>query len=248
MKLDLIQPDLFSHRDDVQCFFTKSNRHIAKLSSSGIEGLHLGLFSHGDEISVKKNYSFLFNEIEWNEDQIAVAKQIHGTRVMTVEEPGIYSDCDGFITKNEGLALGIQVADCAAVVLYEPAARIIAIMHAGWRGAVSGILIEGMNSIKSLGGDLSKLFAYISPCISLQNFEVGEEVASLFPESFCDYVSYDKPHIDLKGYLVSQLTAEGVLMNNIESSSGCTYGDDQFYSYRREGQNAGRMLALIKMN
>jgi len=247
MKLELIHPDIFSPFEDVQCIFTKANRHISSQKPGKIEGLHLGAFSHGDDVSVKENYSLLFDTLGWNEKHLAIARQVHGTHVMTVEEPGIYPDCDGLVTKKVGLAIGIQVADCAAVVLYEPEARVAAVLHAGWRGAVSGIVIDGLKSMMSLGGNTSKVLAYISPCISLQNFEVGVEVANLFPDEFCDYKSFDKPHVDLSGFVASQLKSKGVLEQNIESSNSCTFADNQFYSYRRERESAGRMLSLIKL-
>ena len=247
MKLDLIKPAIFSQFEGVQCFFSKANRQLTNRTTGAIEGLHLGLFSHEDSISVKENYSLLFDNIGWGDAHLAVAKQVHGNRVLIVQEPGVYPDCDGLVTKKVDLALGIQVADCAAVVLYEPEERIAAVLHAGWRGAVSGILVEGIHSIESLGGNASKIVAYISPCISLENFEVGLEVAKLFPDSFCDYINFDKPHVDLNGYIVWQLTSEGVPLNHIESSNKCTFADTQFYSYRRERENAGRMLSLIKL-
>lgn len=247
MKLEFIQPDIFSPLEGVQCIFTKANRHISTQKPGKIEGLHLGAFSHGDDVSVKENYSLLFDTLRWNEKHLAIARQVHGTHVITVEEPGIYPDCDGLVTKKVGLAIGIQVADCAAVVLYEPEARVAAVLHAGWRGAVSGIVIDGLKSMMSLGGNTSKVLAYISPCISLQNFEVGVEVANLFPDEFCDYTSFEKPHVDLSGFIASQLKSKGVLDKNIESSNSCTFANDQFYSYRRERESAGRMLALIKI-
>jgi YfiH family protein len=247
MKLDLIRPVIFSPFESVQCIFTKANRHISSQRSDKIEGLHLGAFSHGDDVSVKENYFLLFDTLGWDGNHLAIARQVHGTRVMTVGEPGVYPDCDGLVTNITGLTIGIQVADCAAIVLFEPEARIAAALHAGWRGAVSGIVFDGLNSMMNLGGDASKVLAYISPCISLQNFEVGAEVAKLFPDEFCDYTSFDKPHVDLSGFVASQLKSKGVLEKNIESSNHCTFAEDQFYSYRRERESAGRMLALIKI-
>ncbi len=246
MSLDLISPELFSLHDDVQSYFTLANRNKIEQENATVNGLHLGAFSHGEDPSVKKNYSLLFKSIGWDPDHLAIAKQVHSSHVKTVTAPGNYYDCDGLVTDQIGLAIGIQVADCAAVLLYEPKSRVIAALHAGWRGAIAGIISEGIQSIKNLNGDPSKLLAYISPCISLQNFEVGSEVANLFPEQFCDYTSFDKPHVDLSGYIKSQLLDEGLTNENIEKSDSCTFANDQFFSYRREKEKSGRMLALIK--
>lgn len=246
MRLDLIIPDIFAQREDVESYFTLANRNRIKQDNAIVNGLHLGAFTAEEDPSVKNNYSLLFKSIGWDPDHLAIAKQVHGSKVKTVANPGVYHDCDGLVTDQIGLAVGIQVADCAAVLLYEPEARIIAALHAGWRGATDGIIGEGIKSIRKLNGDPSKLTAYISPCISLQNFEVGTEVANLFPNQFCDYTSFDKPHVDLSGFLKSQLINEGLIDENIETSDSCTFANDKFFSYRRERDSAGRMLALIK--
>lgn len=246
MKLDLLKPNIFSQRNDVDSYFTLANRDNFRQKNANISGLHMGVFSHGEDLSVKNNYSLLFEAIGWDPNHLAIAKQVHGSEVKTVSTSGIYHDFDGLVTNQIGLAIGIQVADCAAILLYEPKSKVIAALHAGWRGAIAGIIGEGIKSIKKLDGDPSNLSAYISPCISLQNFEVGSEVANLFPKQFCDFESYDKPHVDLSGYLRDQLIKEGLVNENIETADHCTFASDQFFSYRREREGAGRMLALIK--
>lgn len=245
--IELIKPGIFSKQDKLESYFTLANRDRFNQDNAIINGLHLGAFSHGEDPAVKKNYAFLFKTIGWNPDELAIAKQIHGSVVKTVKNPGIYHDCDGLVTDQIGLAIGIQVADCAAILLYEPEVGIIAALHAGWRGAIAGIIGEGVNSIRNLNGDPSKLTAFVSPCISLQNFEVGSEVADLFPDQFCDYRNYVKPHVNLSGFLESQLMSEGLIKENIETSDDCTFESDKYFSYRREQDCAGRMLALIKI-
>lgn len=247
MSLDLLKPDIFTHHHDVESYFTLANRSNIKHDNSLVNGLHLGVFTHGEDPSVKKNYSILFESIGWDPNHLAIAKQVHGSHVKTVDAPGIYLDCDGLVTDQIGLAIAIQVADCAAVLLYEPESKVIAAIHAGWRGAIAGIIKVGIQSIKKLNGDPSKLVGFISPCISLQNFEVGPEVANQFPDQFCDYTSFDKPHVDLSGFIREQLINEGLESKNIEKSDSCTFDNNQFFSYRREREKSGRMLALIKI-
>lgn len=247
MKLELIKPEIFSRDNGVESFFTLANRDRIKQNKATVKGLHLGAFSHGEDPSVEQNYSTLFNAIGWDQDQLAIAKQVHGSNVRTVTKPNVYHDCDGLVTNQKGLAIGIQVADCAAILLHEPEAGVIAAVHAGWRGAIAGIISEGVKAMQNLEGEPSKIFAYISPCISLQNFEVGSEVANLFPKQFCDDTNFDKPHIDLRGFLKYQLMNEGISADHIETSESCTFADKQFFSYRRDKENAGRMLSLIKL-
>jgi copper oxidase (laccase) domain-containing protein len=99
-----------------------------------------------------------------------------------------------------------------------------------------------------LGVKPERCLAFISPCISVRHFEVGTEVADQFPDSFVDYEQYEKPHIDLKGFLQYQLEGAGVRREHIEVHPGCTVEDKQdYYSYRREGAMSGRMMGVIQL-
>lgn len=246
MKLELLIPTNILNCTGVESYFTEANRN--KLNPGApVNGLDLGVFSHGDREYIKKNYYQLFQQLNWDLDRLAIAEQVHGNHVIRVDEPGIYNQCDGFVTNMEELALGIQVADCAAVLLADPIKRVIAALHAGWRGAVSGIIENGIVEMKRLNGDPARMIAYISPCISMRSFEVGHEVAKLFPDQFCDYEQFDKPHVDLKAYITYQLIESGIPQSNIECATECTIENERFYSYRREQEHAGRMLALIKL-
>ena len=241
--MEIIEPSIFQDRK-VTALFTTVDRKDALT-------VHASDFGRSDELhksEIQKNYADLFTEAGLNEHSIALAKQVHGKRVEIVSEPGVYKQCDGLVTRLKGLVLGIRVADCAAILLADDNAGIITAIHAGWRGAEAGILPEGLKKMRSLGADPDQISAYVSPCISKARFEVGEEVAQQFPDRFADRKSYDKPHIDIKGYLLSQLEEFGVKRSRIELSHECTMGDSKFFSYRRERESAGRMLALIVLN
>lgn len=177
--------------------------------------------------------------------RLAVGKQIHGTEVFRVNESGVYEDSDGLYTTQPGIVLGIRVADCAAVLVADTKNGVIGAFHAGWRGAAGGIVLNGVKKMIQAGGEPRFMSCYISPCISLKNFEVGEEVAAKFPEQYCDYTSWDKPHIDLKKFLRSGLMEIGIPETNIEISPHCTMAETRFSSYRREKEKSGRMLACI---
>ncbi|HLR33376.1 MAG TPA: polyphenol oxidase family protein, partial [Fodinibius sp.] len=154
-----------------------------------------------------------------------------------------------FITTIPGLVLAIQVADCAAVLLWDASNHIVGAFHAGWRGAAAGIIPKGIQMMKRRGAEAGSLKAFVSPCISLQNFEVGPEVSALFPSSFIDEDHFQRPHVDLKGFIKSQLREQGIPASNIEVRGECTVdGRDSYYSFRREGAESGRMMALIRMN
>ena len=247
----VIRPQIFANIPHVDCFFTEANRdaEVLRKMKQSIPGLNFGLNSTAAEQEVEKNYTTFFNNIGLNSKNLSIARQVHDIEIKVVHKPGINDQTDGLITTKRGLALGIQVADCAAVLAVDsnPDHPVAGAFHAGWRGALKGIVPEGIAKMVQQGGDLRSIKVFISPCISVENFEVGNEVASEFPSEYCDRSSYAKPHIDLKEYLRSQLIDNGIQDQNIECSPYCTIRDDRFYSFRRERYKAGRMLGVIRL-
>jgi polyphenol oxidase len=177
---------------------------------------------------------------------MAVAHQVHGDRVAWVEAPGLVPETDGLITAKDGLTLGIKVADCAAILFCDPIAGVSAAVHAGWRGAVGGIHRNAIRMMTEAGCEPARIHAWISPCIGIASFEVGEEVAERFPERFVHRAGFAKPHVDLGGYLLQELENAGLSAPKIHFDGRCTVEHSElFWSYRREAQEAGRMMALI---
>lgn len=245
--IEIIHPSVFNPFADINALFTLSNRQVER-SKNGLEGLNFGI-NTTDSISViKKNRTILADVLEMNSDSFVFAEQVHGDHIEVVREPGFLKQTDGLITQYPNLILAIQVADCAAVFVADVENNIIGVFHAGWRGAAAKIASKGVKKMISMAEKEPTYFAYISPCISKKNFEVGPEVAVRFSADFVDYVSYEKPHINLKAYLRAELISVGVQEKHIEVSDTCTMDDAKFYSYRRERDKAGRMLACMYIN
>lgn len=238
-------PSWSSREDGVEAFFTTKNEDTFN-ADAVVPGLNTSLNSAQEEDIVQKNREMIYSQFDLDPHWVAWGKQVHSTRVQIVMAGGLHPDTDGLVTAVPRLALAIQVADCAAILLADPERRIIAAVHAGWRGAAGGIIPQAVQKMKSLRADASRIKAYISPCISLENFEVGAEVAEQFPDEFVDWESFKKPHVDLKGFVAGQLKEEGVPGNSIEVDPACTLErEHEFYSYRREKEKSGRMLGLI---
>lgn len=232
----------------VSAWFTLKNAEFLNTRNE-IPGLNLGFNTQVSSQEIEQNRGLLSNEIATPLSQIAYANQIHGTEIREVTKGGFAGECDGLITTTVGVALAIQVADCAAVLLCDKEQGVIAAVHAGWRGAVGGIIPKVLEIMTRKGTKVEQIQVYISPCISKEMFEVGEEVAEQFPNAFVDTKSFDKPRIDLKGFITHQLVELGVLDEQIECEAGCTVLDSTtYYSYRREREKSGRMMAIIKLN
>lgn len=245
MKLNIV--DVFGPVKNVSAYFTEANRE--NVNPAGIiPGLNLGYNTGAEKAEVDQNFKTLFSEIGWNAQNLAIAEQVHGTHIKIVDKPGTYQKCDGLITTKSDLAIGIRVADCAAVLIADPENKVIGAFHAGWRGAAENIIIKGIKLMIDVGGEVKNMIAYCSPCITEKNFEVGEEVAQLFPDQYVNRITYKKPHIDLQSYIRSQLLEMGLKNEHIEIVNKCTMNHQEFFSYRREREQAGRMLAMLKLN
>ena len=212
-----------------------------------ITGLNFGENTNTPLSVVKENLFKLYNEID-HSGNIALAEQVHGADAEVVSGAGYFTGVDALITRESNLLIGIKVADCAAVLVSDPVSGIIAALHAGWRGAASGILPNVIKIMVKEGAEAKHIHCYISPCLSLENFEIGEEVAERFSSPFIDRTIGEKPHLNLKAFLCQQLADAGIPPNHIELDERCTIDDTTFYSFRRERENAGRMLAFIKQS
>lgn len=245
--LSLIQPQLLQEDEEVHAWFTLKNPEFNS-EAQHIAGLNLGFNTPEDNEVIARNRLILLETLGLDKEWIAYADQVHSNRIRYVTQGGTYPSTDGLITQVPGLTLGIQVADCAAVLLWDADHRIVAALHAGWRGAAGNIVPRGIEKMIEHGAETPKMKAFVSPCLSLKNFEIGTEVADQFPDQFVDYQSYQKPHVDLKGFLKYQMIQSGIPDSHIEIREECTISEaDDFYSYRREGDKSGRMMALIQI-
>lgn len=242
----IYKPELLNDLSQVTAGFTLSGRQMVH-SESTIPGYNFGDNTPVPDEEIKTNIQHLFGEL-CHTGGIAMAEQVHGNKVKIVHQPGFYRGFDGFVSNTPNLLLGIKVADCAAVLIADPENGIVAAAHAGWKGAAAGITANTVKTMNNMGAELSKSRVYISPCISQSNFEVGEEVAQEFPDHLVDRTIGPKPYLDLRGFIFEQLTEAGIHQDHIQSDGRCTVRDNQFYSYRRERDRAGRMLGFIKLN
>lgn len=239
---ELLRPDLFNSLAGIVAGF--STRH-GGLSEAPYSSLNLGLSTGDNSDTVAQNRRRLFESLGFAADRLAIAGQVHGDRIKVVTEAGLFPGYDAMVTDVSGLLLCISAADCAAVLLADARAGILGACHSGWRGTVANITGQTVAAMQQKGAVPSQIRAYVSPCISARNFEVGPEVAAQFDPAFVLHPpGKPRPHVDLKGVLRAQLEAAGVTA--IEISPHCTYGEtDRFFSYRAEDGTTGRMMGFI---
>lgn len=209
----------------------------------GVFGQDMGINTSTPLDETRQNRADWLRGFGISHEELAYLKQVHGNKVLYVDKPGLYSDADGLITDVADLALGILVADCAAILAIDPIKGIAGAFHAGWRGAVSGIVTNGIKKMRAFGAE--EIYVWLSACIGTDAFEVGEEVAAEFPNEFVYREGFDKPHVDLKCYIKKQLEVLEIPVDHIQSDDRCTFENEIFYSFRRQKSKSGRMMAMI---
>jgi hypothetical protein len=187
--------------------------------------------------------------------------QVHSADAVIVREPweiGKGPHADAMATNVPGLALGILTADCAPVLFADAEAGVIGAAHAGWKGAISGVIESAIAAMETLGAKRGRIAAAIGPCISQANYEVGPEFPTRFrdadPANARYFVPSDRPEhfrFDLPGYVIARLQSAG--LTQVETINSCSYADEpSFFSFRRATHRGekdyGRQVSAILLS
>ncbi len=228
-------------------------------ASSGIfSGLNCGLGSSDQTEAVDLNRKRVAEAMEVDPVEMVGVHQVHSPNVVTVDAPlnGARPKADALVTNVPGLALTILTADCQPVLFADPDANVIGAAHAGWRGALDGVLEATLDTMESLGAKRENISAVIGPTISQAAYEVGPEFLDDFmaesPENarFFANGQGDRLQFDLPAFGLHRLRQANV--GNAEWTRHCTYSDaDRFYSYRRSTHaneaDYGRLISAIRL-
>ena len=237
-------------------FFTRKGG-----ASSGVfEGLNCGASSSDQADMVAINKRRAAAALDLGAESLFTVHQVHSSgvhRVTGPAEPGApRPKADGMVTDQPGIALGILTADCQPVLLADTKAGVIGAAHAGWRGALEGVLEATIQAMCDLGAHREDITAAIGPTISQKAYEVGPELLDDFLAEDQDNTRFfangrgDRYHLDLPGYGLHRLRKAGI--DRAEWVRHCTYSDpERFYSYRRathqKEADYGRLLSAIRL-
>ena len=228
-------------------------------ASSGVfAGLNCGLGSSDQSEIVALNRARVAQEMGLSADRLVTVHQTHSARAILADGPldAPVPEADAVVSRTPGLGLAVLTADCQPVLMADPEAGVAAAAHAGWRGALSGVLEATLEAMTGLGAERTRIRAVIGPSISQRAYEVGEEFFETFiaddPENtrFFANGAVGKYHFDLPGYGLARLRAAGV--GCALWTGHCTYTEpDRFYSYRRSchlGEaDYGRLISVIRL-
>jgi YfiH family protein len=227
-------------------------------ASSGIfKGLNCGTGSSDQHDAVTINRTRVANEMGVSLVALMGVHQVHSTKVVTVTQPTTdHPKADALVTATPGIALSVLTADCQPVLFADHEAGVIGAAHAGWKGALNGILEETLNSMEALGAARANTHVVIGPSISQTAYEVGPEFFKKFTSENPSFARFftnsknDKFLFDLPALGLYILLRAGV--RSAEWTRHCTYADtSRFYSYRRathcKEADYGRLIAAITL-
>jgi polyphenol oxidase len=209
------------------------------VSTGTYASFNCGLGSNEDRARVLQNRAFLAGSFGVAAGNLVVPYQAHTNVCETVTvpfSPDQVPRADAVVTATPGLLLGVSTADCVPVLFADPVARVVGAAHAGWRGALGGILQSTVLAMTALGAQPGNIHAVIGPAIRQPNYEVGPDLVAAFgPENarfFAPGTRDNHPMFDLTGYVAMRLKDLG--LQHVDDLGLCTYADEaRFYSYRR---------------
>lgn len=251
MTLEILTSDLLGSVK--HGFFTRKGG-----SSSGIfGGLNCGPGSSDQTQAVAMNRGRVADAMDVAQNDLLSIHQIHSPDVVSVTtREDAQTQADAMVTATPGLALGILTADCQPVLFADAQAGVVGAAHAGWKGALGGVLEATLDAMEALGATRETTSAVIGPCISQAAYEVGPEFFDTFiaadPDNSRFFASGngDRVQFDLPGFGLHRLRNAGV--GHAEWIGHCTYADaDRFFSFRRTTHHGeadyGRLISAIRL-
>ena len=221
--------------------------------------LNVGAGSRDDPVAIAENRRLAARAFGDPAPPLVTVYQIHSARAVTADGPwpGAPSLADAVVTTRPRLMLGALAADCAPVLIADGAARVVAAVHAGWRGALAGVVEAAVEAMAAAGARRESLVAAVGPCIGPASYEVGLEFLEAFtaasPDNACFFspgATSDKRQFDLPGFVLSRLAASGVGQAEWIGRDTCAEAD-AFFSNRRalhRGESDyGRLLSAIML-
>jgi YfiH family protein len=233
-------------------FFTRQGG----VSEGLYQGLNVGLGSHDEPEKVQENRRRVTQWFGLSADRLATVHQVHSPDVVVVDDnyDGNRPQADAMVTATPGFVLGVLSADCGPILFADAKAGVVGAAHAGWKGALFGVLENTIEAMVKLGASRERIAASLGPSISQDNYEVGPEYVARFTDidpAYADYFAATERQghalFDLKQFTIDRLTKAGVKAENLGL---CTYPDEhRFYSYRRTTHRAepdyGRQISAI---
>ena len=223
--------------------------------------LNLGMNTQDQQSTVEGNRSLLARAFGVNQEALVTPRQVHGSDILVINEPNddfshfLSVEGDAVITNQPNVMIGVCVADCTPILLCDPEKRVIAVVHAGWKGTAAKLVSKTVAGMESEFGSVpSRLHAAIGPCIQKCCYEVDEPVRKAFQQGGIDWDSCTelkspgKWQLDLGAANRQLLLMAGLSDHLIQLSEQCVCCHSElFFSYRRDKDESGRQMGFIML-
>ena len=234
------------------CFFSRKNGF-----SKGIyKGLNCGRGSKDKKKNIKKNLFYVAKKMEVERNKLILMYQTHSNKVVEIKK-GNYKKkvfADAMITKMKGFSLGVVTADCVPIVLYDLKNEIVGCIHAGWKGALLGVIKNTISKIKKISSD-NKIYAIVGPCIGKKSYEVDKNFYKMFLAKSKNNKIYfssknkKKKLFNLRKFVTDKLIKAKIKVDQVDRDTFTEKGN--FFSYRRScklnQKDYGRCISAICM-
>ena len=234
------------------CFFSRKGGFSKGLYKS----LNCGKGSKDNKKNILKNLNYVAKKMFVKKNKLILMNQTHSAKVIEIRESNCKKkiNSDAMITKVKGLALGVLTADCVPIIVYDSKNGIVGCIHAGWKGALSGIIKKTVNKIKTLSAN-NKIYASIGPCIDKKNYEIDLNFYKKFLDKSKKNKKYffhknkDKKLFNLRKFVSDKLIELKVKVDHVNYD---TYREKvNFFSYRRscklKQNDYGRCISVISL-
>jgi len=235
------------------CFFSRKNG----VSKGIYNSLNCGINSKDNKENIIQNINIVSKKLNCEKKPIIALNQNHGNKVICFNnQKDIKNNIigDAIVTTLKNVAISVLTADCVPILFYNPKKKIIGCVHAGWKGALNGIIENTVDKFMELNSNTRDLLAAIGPCISHRHYEVGHDFYKKFVDQnnnnqqFFIVLNNKKYLFNIRGYINAKLTRLGI--NNIDHIEMDTFSNkENFFSYRRSKKNGdkdyGRCISVI---
>ena len=234
------------------CFFSRKNGF-----SKGIyKGLNCGKGSKDSKININKNLNFVAKKMGVKKTKLILMHQTHSNKVVEIKKYNYKNkiNADAIVTKMSGIAIGVLTADCVPIIIYDIKNKIIGCIHAGWKGAFSGIIYNAIKKVKKLNSN-NEIYASVGPCIGEKNYEVDIKFYKKFISKskknkiYFRHKNKTKKLFNLRKFVTNKLLKLNVKVDQVNKD---TFGEkSNFFSYRRacklDQKDYGRCISTICM-